>query len=394
MNFNTLNISPPNLLFRSNDTLCFAQPDFYFCNELWQPKSCIPFDKYISKKACIWQARDGRQLRRKKIPDVLKNRCFKCLSFAHCITTCHQPLRCLNCHGTRHMVRECKRPRSPGNGTSHDTAAPDRFVRARNGPGSQGTPAGSEASGSTPPISPGRPQGLDPDDRDPLPPGHPEERQWESACIIQRSYRSLFFGMTCLLVCSRTRTLWSLSRGSIARHYSQLYTTTPGARKLLVCSRTRTHNKALLTTLLNDTRSKEAEDMAAVRAVETSSPASASRNGIRNAEAEGLATVRVVEPDSPAPAGHLQCTQVGAAEAAFDGQPEVTNLGSPGEAFLGLCSAPPAMTSPSWGYFPCAAGGPGVEDAGRSGGGAGVRQPRGRVGGFGDASCAAGCVGC
>lgn len=113
-----------------------------------------------------------------------------------------------------------------------------------------------------------------------------------------------------------------------------------------MCSRTRTHNKALLTTLLNDTRSKEAEDMAAVRAVETSSPASASRNGIRNAEAEGLATVRVVEPDSPAPAGHLQCTQVGAAEAAFDGQPEVTNLGSPGEAFLGLCSAPPAMTSP------------------------------------------------
>lgn len=25
------------------------------------------------------------------------------------------------------------------------------------------------------------------DDRDPLPPGHPEERPWESACIIQRN---------------------------------------------------------------------------------------------------------------------------------------------------------------------------------------------------------------
>jgi hypothetical protein len=46
------------------------------------------------------------------------------------------------------------------------------------------------------------------------------------------------------------------------------------------------HSKALLTTLLNDTRSKEAEDMAAVCAVETSS-----LNGIRDAEAEGLADV-------------------------------------------------------------------------------------------------------
>jgi hypothetical protein len=367
------------------------------------------------------QARDGRQLRRKKIPDVLKNRCFKCLSFAHCITTCHQPLRCLNCHGTRHMVRECKRPRSPGNGTSHDTAAPDRFVKAQNGPWSQGTLAGSEASGSTPPISPGRPQGPDPNDRDPLPLGHPEEHQWESACIVQR--RTASIDMELGLHQQRFRAAEpeelqiSLLRDDMSAgvqpdsdpmvlesglHSKALLTTLhndtrskeatgvqqPDSDPMVLESGI--HNKALLTTLLNDTRSKEAEDMAAVRAVETSSPASASRN----AEAEGLATVRVVEPDSPAPAGHLQCTQVGAAEAAFDGQPEVTNLGSPGEAFLGLCSAPPAMTSPSWGYFPCAAGGPGVEDAGRSGGGAGVRQPRGRVGGFGDASCAAGCVGC
>jgi hypothetical protein len=77
------------------------------------------------------------------------------------------------------------------------------------------------------------------------------------------------------------------------------------------------HSKALLTTLHNDTRSKEAEDLAAVRAVETSSPAPASGNDIgdltaavqldsgihnkalhRSKEAEDMAAVRAVETSS------------------------------------------------------------------------------------------------
>lgn len=50
------------------------------------------------------------------------------------------------------------------------------------------TPEGTKAARSTPTNS--LPQatvgGPVPMDRDPLPLGHPEERQWESACVIQR----------------------------------------------------------------------------------------------------------------------------------------------------------------------------------------------------------------
>lgn len=131
----------------------------------------------------------GHQRQRKRFSEALRDRCLNCLSFTHRIVTCRRPLRCMNYHSTRHMARDCKRPRSPVHGTGGENPARDHFVRARRGPESDGTPAASQASGSTPPISnmEGRPRGPTPDDRDPLPRGHPEERPWESACIIQRN---------------------------------------------------------------------------------------------------------------------------------------------------------------------------------------------------------------
>lgn len=86
------------------------------------------------------------------------------------------------------MARECKRARSTAGGAGSRAPARDRFVRARRA-NDNITPAGSQASGSTPADSQpgGRPQSPSVDDRDPLPPGHPEERPWETACIIQRT---------------------------------------------------------------------------------------------------------------------------------------------------------------------------------------------------------------
>lgn len=86
----------------------------------------------------------------KRIPDFLEGRCLNCFSYNHRIATCRRPLRCFNCHGSNHMGRTCKRPRSPNNGGGRANHARDHFVRARCVPDSDDTPAGSQASGSTP----------------------------------------------------------------------------------------------------------------------------------------------------------------------------------------------------------------------------------------------------
>ena len=120
----------------------------------------------------------------------MRDRCLNCLSFSHRLANCQLPLRCWKCRGFRHLARECKRPRSPAQGASRGgDRGHERFVRARRGPDSPGTPAGSQATRTTPAGSP-PPAAADSsvaDDREPLPPGHPEERQWESTVIIQRS---------------------------------------------------------------------------------------------------------------------------------------------------------------------------------------------------------------
>jgi hypothetical protein len=57
-----------------------------------------------------------------KIPAVLRDKCFNCLSYLHRVTTCRLPLRC---HGYRHLARDRKWPRSAKSATKgatrHDT---------------------------------------------------------------------------------------------------------------------------------------------------------------------------------------------------------------------------------------------------------------------------------
>lgn len=108
------------------------------------------------------------------------------MSYTHKIATSRCPLQCLHCHG-RHLARECKRPRSPANGGENNAARQEHFIRARRTPGSDGTPAGSQADCSTLAISASGPVGPSSEERDPLQPGHPEERPWERVCIIQRN---------------------------------------------------------------------------------------------------------------------------------------------------------------------------------------------------------------
>lgn len=62
-----------------------------------------------------------------------------------------------------------------------------QIIQTTRQPGSSGTPEGSQATGTTPPESPRHDLEFSGDDRDPLPPGHPETRPMESECIIQRS---------------------------------------------------------------------------------------------------------------------------------------------------------------------------------------------------------------
>lgn len=144
--------------------------------------------------------------RTRKIPEEMRDKCLNCLSRTHRIATCRHLLRCLRCYSYRYFARDCKRPRTPLNGDGGNATAPNRFVRARHGSGSDDTavgsqaggatpndavdditPAGSEAAGTTPSITPTQSVAASPVpmDRNPLPSEHPDERQWESACIIQ-----------------------------------------------------------------------------------------------------------------------------------------------------------------------------------------------------------------
>lgn len=49
--------------------------------------------------------------RRRHIPAALYDRCLNYLSYNHRLATCCAPLRCLRCHGLRHLARDCKRGR-------------------------------------------------------------------------------------------------------------------------------------------------------------------------------------------------------------------------------------------------------------------------------------------
>jgi hypothetical protein len=100
--------------------------------------------------------------------DEMRDKCLNYLSLNHRIATCRRLLRCLRCHGYRHLARDCKRPRSPANRAS-DMAVHDHFVHARLGPGSDGTSEGSKVSGPTPPNSPPQATARSPvlEERDP-----------------------------------------------------------------------------------------------------------------------------------------------------------------------------------------------------------------------------------
>jgi hypothetical protein len=42
---------------------------------------------------------------------AVAGKCLNCLSFSHRRADYHLPTRCFNCHGLRHHLRDCKRPR-------------------------------------------------------------------------------------------------------------------------------------------------------------------------------------------------------------------------------------------------------------------------------------------
>lgn len=46
---------------------------------------------------------------RRAIPEPMRDRCLNCLSSTHRIATCRRPLKCLNCHGLKHLARDCPR---------------------------------------------------------------------------------------------------------------------------------------------------------------------------------------------------------------------------------------------------------------------------------------------
>lgn len=149
---------------------------------------------------------DRRPPRRpRQIPEAMRDKCLNCLSRNHRIATCRRLLRCLRCLGYHHYARDCKRPRKPAGDASGTAApAPNRFVRARHASSSGDTAVGSQAEASTPDETPdvtpmgsqagetlgpnqatGAVHGPEPMECDPLPPGLPKERQWESTCILQ-----------------------------------------------------------------------------------------------------------------------------------------------------------------------------------------------------------------
>ncbi|CAN6268811.1 unnamed protein product [Urochloa humidicola] len=84
----------------------------------------------------------------RRIPPEMRDRCLKCLSSNHRVATCRLPLRCLRCHGLRHVARDCPRPRSP----TPPRPQSRRFERQDGSP----TPPGSMAPSCTPspPVSP------------------------------------------------------------------------------------------------------------------------------------------------------------------------------------------------------------------------------------------------
>lgn len=125
---------------------------------------------------------------RRGVPVALWGKCLNCYSTTHKIASCRRPLRCFKCFGNNHLARDCKQPRSPPNATGGEPSY-DRFVRQRQGADSDRTPDASQAGNSTPSFgqAPGHPRSPSVDDREPLPPGHPDERPWEAVCIVQRN---------------------------------------------------------------------------------------------------------------------------------------------------------------------------------------------------------------
>lgn len=126
--------------------------------------------------------------RRRRIPEAVRDRCLICLSYNHRLATCRAPLRCLRCHGLRHLARDCKRGRSPGVGSGATGPLNRRFIRATGG-GRNDKPPASQAGDSTPPNSPPASNDLGNDfdfnGRDPLPMGHPDDMSMQrQACVF------------------------------------------------------------------------------------------------------------------------------------------------------------------------------------------------------------------
>jgi hypothetical protein len=81
-----------------------------------------------------------------KIPAELQGRCFKCLSYSHCVATCRLPWCCLRYHGLHHLARECTRPRAMATAAKAKGAnLPRQFARGSH-LASQHTPRGSSLS--------------------------------------------------------------------------------------------------------------------------------------------------------------------------------------------------------------------------------------------------------
>lgn len=146
---------------------------------------------------------ESRGRRRRGVPDELKDVCLNCLSSSHKVADCRRPMRCRLCFGFRHMAKDCPTQRTAGSrhrgrgtqgsGCGSGTArggsgAPGthQIVQSAPRPGVPETPAGSQATRSTPPSSPPD-AGLNDVERDLIPPGHPELRPNEACCVIQRS---------------------------------------------------------------------------------------------------------------------------------------------------------------------------------------------------------------
>ncbi|WVZ65897.1 hypothetical protein U9M48_015187 [Paspalum notatum var. saurae] len=105
---------------------------------------------------CSSGSRSGRGSRgsSSSIPPELWGRCLNCLSSGHQIATCRLPVRCRRCRGFRHVARDCKRRRSPGDSAPDSGDSRPRRNIFRSWLASPPTPPSSQVWGPapTPPL--------------------------------------------------------------------------------------------------------------------------------------------------------------------------------------------------------------------------------------------------